>query len=151
MCVCGTWNNKWPIIISQHLAFTDLNPVRARVGSFVLIICPVGRWAKIPHNNTCTSADDVLLVGMAEKDAYKRDLFWRLGDSTNARRNPLSRQPALRIRYTVNLQRGFHQSMHYSYSYTVVTCAKFSCDQLNMFLTRALLILIEFRIRSKYR
>ena len=36
-------------------------------------------------------------------------------------------------------------------SVTVVTCAKFRCDRLNIFETRALPILIEFRIRSKYR
>ena len=36
-------------------------------------------------------------------------------------------------------------------SVTVVTCAKFRCDRLSMFETRALPILIEFRIRSKYR
>ena len=35
-------------------------------------------------------------------------------------------------------------------SYTVVTCAKFHCDQLNMLWTRALQIFIEFRIQSKY-
>ena len=36
-------------------------------------------------------------------------------------------------------------------SVTVVTCAKFRCDRLSIFETRALPILIEFRIRSKYR
>ena len=36
-------------------------------------------------------------------------------------------------------------------SYTVVTCAKFHCDLLNVFQTRAFLILIEFWIRSKWR
>ena len=36
-------------------------------------------------------------------------------------------------------------------SVTVVTCAKFCCDRLSIFETRALPILIEFRIRSKYR
>ena len=36
-------------------------------------------------------------------------------------------------------------------SVTVVTCAKFRCDWLSIFQTRALPILIEFRIRSKYR
>ena len=34
--------------------------------------------------------------------------------------------------------------------YTVVTCAKFCCDRLSKFKTRALQILIKFRIRSKY-
>ena len=32
-----------------------------------------------------------------------------------------------------------------------MTCAKFRCDRLGIFETRALPILIEFRIRSKYR
>ena len=36
-------------------------------------------------------------------------------------------------------------------SVTVVTYAKFRCDWLSIFQTRALPILIEFRIRSKYR
>ena len=36
-------------------------------------------------------------------------------------------------------------------SVTVVTCAKFRCDWWSIFQTRALPILIEFRIRSKYR
>ena len=36
-------------------------------------------------------------------------------------------------------------------SVTVVTCAKFRCERLSRFETRALPILIEFRIRSKYR
>ena len=36
-------------------------------------------------------------------------------------------------------------------SVTVVTCAKFRCDRLSIVETRALPILIEFRIRSKYR
>ena len=36
-------------------------------------------------------------------------------------------------------------------SVTVVTCAKFRCDRLSIFETRALPIFIEFRIRSKYR
>ena len=36
-------------------------------------------------------------------------------------------------------------------SVTVVTCAKFRCDRLYMFQTRALQFFIEFRIRSKYR
>ena len=36
-------------------------------------------------------------------------------------------------------------------SVTVVTCAKFRCDWLSIFQTRALPILLEFRIRSKYR
>ena len=35
-------------------------------------------------------------------------------------------------------------------SYTVVTCAKFRCDQWSMFQIRALQNLIEFRIRSNY-
>ena len=34
---------------------------------------------------------------------------------------------------------------------TVVTCAKFRCNRLSIFETRAFPILIEFRIRSKYR
>ena len=61
----------------------------------------------------------------------------------------------------------FHQNLQYSSlkctlptttkfctrhdSVTVVTCAKFRCDRLSIFETRALPILIEFRIRSKYR
>ena len=36
-------------------------------------------------------------------------------------------------------------------SVTIVTGAKFRCDWLNIFQTRALHILLEFRIRSKYR
>ena len=36
-------------------------------------------------------------------------------------------------------------------SVTVVTCAKFRCVRLRIFQTRALSIMIEFRIRSKYR
>ena len=36
-------------------------------------------------------------------------------------------------------------------SVTVVMCAKLRCDQLIIFLTRALKILIKFRIRLKYR
>ena len=36
-------------------------------------------------------------------------------------------------------------------SVTVVTCAKFHCDRLSIFQTRALQILVEFQIRSKYR
>ena len=36
-------------------------------------------------------------------------------------------------------------------SVTVVTCAKFRCDRQSVFETRALQILVEFRIRSKYR
>ena len=36
-------------------------------------------------------------------------------------------------------------------SVTVVTCTKFRCDRLGIFETRALPILIKFRIRSKYR
>ena len=35
-------------------------------------------------------------------------------------------------------------------SYTVVTCAKFCCDRFSIFWIRALQILVEFRIRSKY-
>ena len=35
-------------------------------------------------------------------------------------------------------------------SVTVVTCAKYRCDRLNIFETRAFWIFIEFRIRSKY-
>ena len=37
------------------------------------------------------------------------------------------------------------------YSYTVVTCEKFWCDQPNKLWTRALQKSIEFRIRSKHR
>ena len=36
-------------------------------------------------------------------------------------------------------------------SVTVVMCAKFRCDQCNIFQTRALPILVKFWIRSKYR
>ena len=35
-------------------------------------------------------------------------------------------------------------------SVTVVTCAKYRCDRLSIFETRAFWIFIEFRIRSKY-
>ena len=35
-------------------------------------------------------------------------------------------------------------------SVTVVTCAKYRCDRLSIFETRAFCIFIEFRIRSKY-
>ena len=50
------------------------------------------------------------------------------------------------LKYTllITMKLSTHQD-----SYTV-TCTKFRCDQLNIFLTRALQLFIEFRIRSRY-